>query len=104
MTTQKKFLHRTMLAVLCTLFTGSAQATSIVNLDNVAHEVRLEIAGSETTILLAPNQRWQSRFYPIKIKYETYTTPALERFGEYAIWRGGNIALQFNRKSFNKRY
>ena len=76
----------------------------MVNLDSMAHEVTLEIAGSETTIMLKPNQRWESNTYPIRIKYKTYTTPALERLGEYAIWPGGNIALQFNRKSFNKRY
>jgi len=104
MTIQKKFLHCTMLAFLSPLFTGSAKATSIVNLDTVTRNVTLEIAGSETVISLVPSQRWQSRFYPIKIKYETYTTPALEQTGEYAIWRGGNIALQFNRKSFNKRH
>lgn len=104
MTYKKKFLHCIMLAVLSPLFTVSAQATSIVNLDKVPHNVVMEIAGSDETISLYPYQIWRSNKYPIKIKYETHTSPALDHNSEYAIWGDGNITLQLNRKQLNKRY
>lgn len=101
---RKSFLHCTMLLVLSTNFTTAAEATSLVNLDNVPHNVTLEVAGEEVTVSLMPYQRWSSSQYPIKVKYETYNSPALEVNGEYAIWHNGDIALQRKKKPLNKRY
>ena len=94
MTYQKKFLQCTMLASLSLFFTGSALATSIVNLDEVPHNVTLVIAGEERVISLLPYDRWQSNAYPIKVQYDGYQGPALERDGKYAIWKGGTLSLQ----------
>ena len=75
-----------------------------MNLDNVPHNVVLQVGGSDETVSLMPYQRWHSSAYPIKIKYETFTSPALDKDGDYAIWNDGKIALQKNKKSLNKRY
>ena len=94
MTLQKKFLQCTMLAALSLLFTASANATTIVNLDKVPHNVTLVISGKVQVISLMPYARWQSSAYPIKVQYDGYEGPALKHNGSYAIWEGGALTLQ----------
>ncbi len=67
---------------------------SIVNLDEVPHNVTLSIAGKEKVVSLLPHGRWQSNSYPIKVQYDGYQSPALDLRGSYAIWKGGTLSLQ----------
>lgn len=98
MTHSKKFLHCTMLAVLSMYFTGSmtgsASATTITNLDEVPHNITVIIGGKEQVVSLLPYGKWQSNAYPIKIKYGTYTTPALKQRASYTIWKDGYVSPQ----------
>jgi hypothetical protein len=81
-----------------------ASAASIINLDSVAHQVRVD---DEPVFTLQPNAQWQREAADLSVQLPDGAKPEhvyrLQQRDVWAIWPKGEFGMQMHRASASNR-